>query len=83
MVLLAYELQITKAMEGQRAQLTRVLCACADIVPQQVTIASLLQQVQREDALDLANGALPILKSYLCVNPSGQGACAVASHAAA
>ncbi|KAK9841952.1 hypothetical protein WJX81_000708 [Elliptochloris bilobata] len=28
----------------------------SDIVPQQVTIASLMQQVQREDALDLANG---------------------------
>lgn len=37
---------------GDRAPRAR-----ADIVPQQVTIASLLQQVQREDALELANGA--------------------------
>ncbi len=35
----------------------------ADIVPVQVTIASLLQQVQREDALDLANGAPWLLHS--------------------
>ena len=65
-----------------RAHLTGACCASADIVPQQVTIASLLQQVQREDALDLANGAPPPLAVAFVVS-FGQGACGSASSEAA
>ena len=76
---------------GALAHVTRAWCARADIVPQQVTIASLLQQVQREDALDLANGDPPAPGCLIipepipehkpsCVVCAGRGACDAARH---